>query len=127
MSRGHKKIFSILGPKLSGSKAQQYYRDKILQIRVEGIDYHCLNNEKDLVFCVILLQLSCLCTSLSRFTTIVRHDTNAHVLYLSWSRVRRSRSLDCSPLKASGVESSEVKLLRMRTFNILLLRHIVGP
>ena len=33
-----KKLFSILGPKLSGSKAQQYYRDKILQIRVEGID-----------------------------------------------------------------------------------------
>ena len=39
MSGGHEKIFSILGPKLSESKAQQYYRDKILQIRVEGIDY----------------------------------------------------------------------------------------
>ena len=43
MSGGHEKIFSILGPKLSGSKAQQYYRDKILQIRVEEIDYDGLS------------------------------------------------------------------------------------
>ena len=41
MSGGQEKIFSILGPKLSDSKAQQYYRDKILQIRVEQIDYIC--------------------------------------------------------------------------------------
>ena len=39
MSGGHEKNFSILGPKLSGSKAQQYYRDKLLQICVEMTDY----------------------------------------------------------------------------------------
>ena len=39
MSGGQEKIFSILGPKLSESKAQQYYRDKLLQIRVEVTDY----------------------------------------------------------------------------------------
>ena len=40
MSGGQGKIFSILGPKLSGSKAQQYYRDKLLKICVEMTDYH---------------------------------------------------------------------------------------
>ena len=40
MSGGQEKIFSILGPKLSDSKAQQYYWDKIIQIRVEQIDYY---------------------------------------------------------------------------------------
>ena len=39
MSRGQEKIFSTLGPKLSGSKAQQYYGDKPRQIRLEPIDY----------------------------------------------------------------------------------------
>ena len=39
MSGAQGKIFSILGPKLSGSKAQQYYRDKLLKIRVEMTDY----------------------------------------------------------------------------------------
>ena len=38
MSKGQEKNFSILGPKLIGSKAQQYYRDKLLQIRVEMND-----------------------------------------------------------------------------------------
>ena len=41
MSGGQGKIFSILGPKLRGSKAQQYYRDKLLQIRVEMTDNKC--------------------------------------------------------------------------------------
>ena len=44
MSGGQEKIFSILGPKLSGSKAKQYYRDKLLQIRVEMTDYITLND-----------------------------------------------------------------------------------
>ena len=38
MSGGQEKNFSILGPKLRGSKAQQYYGDKLLQIRAETID-----------------------------------------------------------------------------------------
>ena len=39
MSGGQEKNFSTLGPKLSGSKAQQYYGDKQRQIRIEPIDY----------------------------------------------------------------------------------------
>ena len=39
MSGGQKKKFSILGPKLSDSKAQQCYGDKQRQIRIEIIDY----------------------------------------------------------------------------------------
>ena len=39
MSGGQEKSFIILGPKLSGSKAQQYYGDKQRQIRIEPIDY----------------------------------------------------------------------------------------
>ena len=38
MSGGQEKIFSTLGPKLSGSKAQQYYGDKLRQMRLEPID-----------------------------------------------------------------------------------------
>ena len=39
MSGGQEKNFSILGPKLSESKAQQNYGDKTLQTRVQEIDY----------------------------------------------------------------------------------------
>ena len=39
MSGGQEKDFSTLGPKLRGSKAQQYYGDKQRQIRIEVIDY----------------------------------------------------------------------------------------
>ena len=39
MSRSQEKIFSTLGPKLRGSKALQDYGDKLLQIRIETIDY----------------------------------------------------------------------------------------
>ena len=39
MSGGQEKKFSTLGPKLSGSKAQQYYGDKQRQIRIEMIVY----------------------------------------------------------------------------------------
>ena len=39
MSGGQEKNFSTLGPKLRGSKAQQYYGDKQRQIRIEVIDY----------------------------------------------------------------------------------------
>ena len=39
MSGGQEKNFSTLGPKLSGSKAQQYYGDKPRQMYVETIDY----------------------------------------------------------------------------------------
>jgi len=39
MSGGQEKNFSTLGPKLRGSKAQQYYGDKQRQIRTELIDY----------------------------------------------------------------------------------------
>ena len=39
MSRGQEKIFSTLGPKLRGSKVQQDHGDKLLQIRIEPIDY----------------------------------------------------------------------------------------
>ena len=39
MSGGQEKNFSILGPKLSDSKAQQCYGDKQRQIRIEIIDY----------------------------------------------------------------------------------------
>ena len=38
MSEDQEKIFSILGPKLSGSKAQQYYREKPLLICLQVID-----------------------------------------------------------------------------------------
>ena len=44
MSGGQEKNFSTLGPKLSGSKAQQYYGDKQRQIRIEPIDYMRLLN-----------------------------------------------------------------------------------
>ena len=44
MSGGQEKNFSSLGPKLSGSKAQQYYGDKQRQIRIEPIDYMRLLN-----------------------------------------------------------------------------------
>ena len=39
MSGGQEKIFSTLGPKLTGSKALQDHGDKLLQIRIELIDY----------------------------------------------------------------------------------------
>ena len=39
MSGGQEKNFSILGPKLSDSKAQQYYGDKTRQICVQLVDY----------------------------------------------------------------------------------------
>ena len=39
MTGGQEKNFSTLGPKLSGSKAQQYYGDKQRQIRIEMIVY----------------------------------------------------------------------------------------
>ena len=39
MSGGQEKNFSTLGPKLSSSKAQQYYGDKQRQISIEPIDY----------------------------------------------------------------------------------------
>ena len=39
MSGGQEKIFSTLGPKLRGSKALQDHGDKLLQIRVELINY----------------------------------------------------------------------------------------
>ena len=39
VSVDQEKIFSILGPKLSGSKAHQYYREKPLQIYLRVIDY----------------------------------------------------------------------------------------
>ena len=39
MSGGQEKNFSTLGPKLRENRAQQYYGDKSLQIRVELIDY----------------------------------------------------------------------------------------
>ena len=39
MSGGKKKNFSTLGPKLRGSKALQDHGDKLLQIRIEIIDY----------------------------------------------------------------------------------------
>ena len=39
MSRSQEKIFSTLGPKLRGSKALQDHGDKLLQIRIETIDY----------------------------------------------------------------------------------------
>ena len=42
MSGGQEKNFSILGPKLSDSKAQQCYGDKQRQIRIEIIDYKYL-------------------------------------------------------------------------------------
>ena len=37
MSGDQEIIFSILGPKLSGSKAQQYYREKLVEIQIEMI------------------------------------------------------------------------------------------
>ena len=40
MSGGQEKFFSILGPEFSGSQAQQYYRDKILKIRVKKTHYN---------------------------------------------------------------------------------------
>ena len=39
MSGGQEKIFSTLGEKLRGSKALQDHGDKLLQIRIELIDY----------------------------------------------------------------------------------------
>ena len=39
VSVDQEKIFSILGPKLSGSKANQYYREKPLQIYLRHIVY----------------------------------------------------------------------------------------
>ena len=39
MLGGQEKNFSTLGPKLRGSKAQQYYGDKQRQIRIEMIVY----------------------------------------------------------------------------------------
>ena len=39
MSGGQEKNFSTLGPKLSGSRAQQYYGDKQRQICLEPLDY----------------------------------------------------------------------------------------
>ena len=43
MSGGQEKNFSTLGPKLSDSKALQYYGDKLLQICVQPVDYLCLS------------------------------------------------------------------------------------
>ena len=40
MTGGQEKNFSTLGPKLRDNRAQQYYGDKTLQIRVELSDYH---------------------------------------------------------------------------------------
>ena len=45
MSGGQKKNVSILGPKLSDSKAQQYYGDKTRQICVQLVDYFDLNGQ----------------------------------------------------------------------------------
>ena len=39
MTGGQEKNFSTLGPKLRENRAQQYYGDKTLQIRVEVSDY----------------------------------------------------------------------------------------
>ena len=39
MSGGQEKNFSTLGPKLRENRAQQYYGDKTLQIRVVVSDY----------------------------------------------------------------------------------------
>ena len=39
MTGGQEKNFSTLGPKLRDNRAQQYYGDKTLQIRVEMSDY----------------------------------------------------------------------------------------
>ena len=38
MTGGQEKKFSTLGPKLRENRAQQYYRDKTLQIRVKVSD-----------------------------------------------------------------------------------------
>ena len=50
MSVDQEKNFSILGPKLSGSKAHQYYREKPLQIYLRVIDYlgFCWSKKKRL-------------------------------------------------------------------------------
>ena len=39
MTGGQEKNFSTLGPKLRDNRAQQYYGDKLLQIRVETTNY----------------------------------------------------------------------------------------
>ena len=39
MTGGQEKNFSTLGPKLRENRAQQYYGDKSLQIRVETTNY----------------------------------------------------------------------------------------
>ena len=41
MTGGQEKNFSTLGPKLRENRAQQYYGDKSLQIRVETTNYKC--------------------------------------------------------------------------------------
>ena len=50
MSGGQEKNFSTLGPKLRGSKAQQYYGDKQRQIRIEVIVYTLLRHFHDFRF-----------------------------------------------------------------------------
>ena len=42
MTGGQEKSFSTLGPKLRGSKTQQYYGDKQRQICIEVTDYIAL-------------------------------------------------------------------------------------
>ena len=45
MTGGQEKNFSTLGPKLRDNRAQQYYGDKSLQIRVGTTNYYCLRQD----------------------------------------------------------------------------------
>ena len=47
MTGGQEKNFSTLGPKLRENRAQQYYGDKSLQIRVETTNYTVVVEEEE--------------------------------------------------------------------------------
>ena len=56
MSGVQEKIFSTLGPKLRGNKALQDHGDKLLQIRIELIDYSgSYSSNDDLNICYLLV------------------------------------------------------------------------
>ena len=68
MSGGQKKNFSILGPKLSDSKAQQYYGDKTRQICEQLVDYQIHSFSHQDAFCPLSITLD---MDPKRFVTVV--------------------------------------------------------